>query len=180
MKKIILLMMLCVIFLTSCQAEENHPIFRQSSKEIFELWMDMTRHSSEFLRIKKQSGNLEQEQELNIFVYQMSTTLANLSIIGDLLNEKYLTNPSIAAYLFGMVNGLIYQNNKIIRQSSEIISSSDNQALKESYRKTIPYLHRMNVILEPLEIPLIKASGDDPKKVKEQLEWLWEITVGKS
>jgi hypothetical protein len=31
-----------------------------------------------------------------------------------------------------------------------------------------------------LEIPLIKASGDDPKKVKEQLEWLWEITVGKS
>jgi hypothetical protein len=38
----------------------------------------------------------------------------------------------------------------------------------------------LNVVLEPLEIPLIKASGEDPKKVKVQLEWWLALLTGKS
>lgn len=139
----------------------------------------MMMHSFEFLRIEKQADNIEQEVEFYFFVYQISLVLTNMSIISELLSIDAQTDPNMAAYLFGMVDGLIYHNKKIIHQSSEFISSSDNQALNESYRKTIQYLNRINVILKPLEIHLIKASGEDPKKVKEQLESWWALAKGK-
>ncbi len=168
--------MICVTFLSSCQAEEHNPVFRQSSEDIFRLWSDMSMHSMEFIRLAKQADDTEQELEHYIFIYEITYMLTNLSIIRDLLNENYLTNPSVAAYAFGMVNGHIDNNKRLIRQYSEYVSSSDNQTLKESYQKTIEYLNRINDLLEPLEIPLIKASGEDPKKVKEQLEW-WGVLI---
>ena len=175
LKKIIFLVMLCVTFLSSCQVEEHNPVFSQSSEDIFRLWSDMSMHSIEFIRLDKQADDTEQELEHYLFVYQITSVLTNLSIIGDLLNEKYLINPSVAAYLFGMVNAHIYHNKRLIRQYSEYVSSSDNQTLKESYQKTIEYLNKINDLLEPLEIPLIKASGEDPQKVKQQIEWLDKV-----